>query len=164
MTCNRQSRLPDLLLDPASAGDPHLKSCPACQQELRSLEEVSALLDSWTAPEPSAYFNQKLAVRLREEIAAPPATWWEQLRTRVQLNTGAHFRPALAGALALALLVGGGTAASVSGVLSPHHPQTSATVQDLQILDRNDQAVQEMDQLLDDNNGTVDQKADTPIS
>ncbi len=164
MTCKRQSRLPDLLLDPASAGDAHLQSCTVCQEELRSLQGVSSLLDSWTAPEPSAYFNQKLAVRLREEIAAPPATWWEHLQTRLQLNTGAHFRPALAGALALALLVGGGTAASLSGVLSPHHAQTSATVQDLQILDRNDQAVQEMDQLLDDNNGGADQNSDTPIS
>ena len=164
MTCNRQSRLPDLLLNPASAGDPHLKSCPDCQEELRSLQQVSALLDTWTAPEPSAYFNQKLAVRLREEIAAPPASWWEKLQTRLQLNTGAHFRHALAGALGLALVVGGGTAASLSGILSPHHPQISATVQDLQILDRNDQAVQEMDQLLDDNSGATDQNADTPIS
>jgi hypothetical protein len=64
-------------------------------------------------------------------------------------NTGRQFRPALAGALALILLVGGGTFANLSG-FGHSTPHVSAAVQDLQILDRNDQALQTMDQLLQD--------------
>jgi hypothetical protein len=70
-------------------------------------------------------------------------------------NTGRQFRPVLAGALALVLVVGGGTFAD----LSPFsHPQieASATVQDLQILDKNDQALQTMDQLLQDDSTADD--------
>ena len=55
----------------------------------------------------------------------------------------------MAGVLALVLVVGGGTFADMSGFLHPN-PQTSAAVQDLQILDKNDQALQTMDQLLQD--------------
>jgi hypothetical protein len=65
-------------------------------------------------------------------------------------NTGRQFRPALAGALALVLVLGGGTFADVSGFLHPKPPQASAAVEDLQILDKNDQALQTMEQLLQD--------------
>ena len=151
-----KSALPDLLLDPASpagaAARTHVDSCPACKEEFRALEATFALLDTWQAPNPSAYFDQKLAVRLREAQAESPAGWFERLKSRLQLNTGRQFRPALAGALALLLLIGGGTFADLS---SSHRsistvPQVSATVNDLQILDKNAQAIQTMDQLLDD--------------
>jgi hypothetical protein len=146
-----QSVLLDLLLDPAAAPNGvarnHVESCANCNQELKSLEATFALLDTWKAPEPSPYFDQKLAVRLREEQAMPPAGWFERLKSRLLFNTGRQFRPALAGALALILLVGGGAFANLSG-FGHSRPQTSATVQDLQLLDRNDQALQAMDQLL----------------
>ena len=158
-----QSALPDLLLDPASAGaigaGSHLEECSACRQELQSLQSTFYLLDEWSAPEPSPWFDARLAVRLRQEEAGPPASWFERLRMRLLFNTGRQFRPAIAGALALALLVGGGTAASISGLLHPHPTAVSATVQDLQILDRNDQAFQAMDLLQDDgpaDDGTPD--------
>lgn len=148
-----QSALPDLLLDPAAPSNAtvrtHLESCKACSQEFKSIEATFALLDAWQAPEPSPYFDQKLAVRLREEQAMAPAGWFERMKARLQFNTGRQFRPALAGALALVLLIGGGTLANLA---SFSHPRTeaSATVQDLQILDKNDQALQTMDQLLQD--------------
>jgi hypothetical protein len=158
-----QSVLLDLLLDPGApsnaAGRSHVESCTKCNQELKSLEATFALLDTWEAPEPSPYFDQKLAVRLREEQAMPPADWFERLKSRLLFNTGRHFRPALVGALALILLVGGGTFANLSGI-GRFRPQTSATVQDLQLLDKNDQALQAMDQLLLDA-GSAD---DTPPS
>ena len=88
-------------------------------------------------------------MRLREEQALAPAGWFERLKTRLLFNTGRQFRPAMAGALALVLVVGGGTFANVSGFLQPK-PGISAAVQDLQILDKNDQALQTMDQLLQD--------------
>ena len=153
-----QSVFLDLLLEPGApanaAARSHLESCAECRQEFKSLEATFALLDAWKAPEPSPYFDQKLAVRLREEQALQPAGWFERLKSRLLFNTGRQFRPALAGTLALVLVVGGGTFADVSGFLHSK-PQASATVEDLQILDKNDQALQTMDQLLQDV-GTAD--------
>jgi anti-sigma factor RsiW len=152
-TC--KDALPDLLLDPAApanaAARAHIAVCAECARELASLETTFALLDSWQAPEVSPYFDQKLAVRLREEQAAPAAGWWERLRTRLTLNTGRQFRPALASAMALLLIAGGGSIGIANyqraGV---HAVQASAAVNDLQILDKNEQALQQMDQLLQD--------------
>jgi len=147
--------LPNLLLDPAAAQSAaaraHIASCTACAQELAALQSTMSLLDAWKAPAVSAYFDQKLAVRLREEQAAPTPGWFEQLKTRLTLNTGRQFRPALAGAMALLLVAGGGSI----GISSFTHPQpaavhASAVVNDLKILDRNEQALQQMDQLLQD--------------
>lgn len=162
-----QSVLPDLLLDPGApsnaAARSHIESCAKCNEEFASLESIFALLDTWKAPEPSPYFDQKLAVRLREEQAMPPAGWFERLKSRLLFNTGRQFRPALAGALALALIVGGGTFANLSRLGDSRPPEASATVQDLQILDKNDQALQAMDQLLQDD-GPADDAGAPPSS
>jgi hypothetical protein len=161
-----QSVFLDLLLDPGASANAaardHIASCAECKQELQSLEATFALLDTWKAPEPSPYFDQKLAVRLREEQALAPAGWFERLKSRLMFNTGRQLRPALAGALALVLIVGGGTFAGVSGLVQ-HSPQSSAAVEDLQILDKNDQALQTMDQLLQDG-GPADDMATPPSS
>jgi anti-sigma factor RsiW len=161
-----QSVLLDLLLDPDArpnaAVQSHLESCAECNREFKSLEATFALLDTWKAPEPSPYFDQKLAVRLREEQAMPPAGWFELMKSRLLFNTGRQFRPALAGALALILLVGGGSFANLSS-FGRSTPQASAAVQDLQILDKNDQALQAMDQLLQDD-GPADDNAVPPTS
>lgn len=160
-----KSVLPELLLDPSgpesTAARAHLDSCAACREELRSFEATFALLDTWQAPEPSPYFDQKLAVRLREEQERKPAGWLELMRARLLFNTGRQFRPALAGGLALALLIGGSAAVNLS---SSHHSkvEVSATVNDLQIYEKNDQAMQTMD-LLDDNSSD-DAPTDGPAS
>jgi hypothetical protein len=162
-----QSALPELLLDPAapsnSAIREHLKSCPACAQEFQSLEATFALLDTWQVPEPSPYFDQKLAVRLREEQVQPPAGWFERMRSRLLFNTGHRFRPAMAGALALVLLAAGGTLADLSGFPHSSQPSVSATVNDLQILDNNDQALQTMGLLFQDE-GSDDGSTAPPAS
>src|ERR1700726_2590945 len=161
-----QSVLLDLMIDPGAplnaAVRSHIESCAECTREFKSIEATFVLLDTWKAPEPSPYFDQKLAVRLREEQAKAPEGWFERLKSRLLFNTGRQFRPALAGALALILLVGGGTFANLSG-FSHSRPQASAAVQDLQILDKNDQALQAMDQLLQDD-GPVDDNATPPTS
>jgi anti-sigma factor RsiW len=161
-----QSVLLDLLLDPGApsnaAARSHIESCIECNREFKSLEATFALLDTWKAPEPSPYFDQKLAVRLREEQARVPEGWFERLKSRLLFNTGRQFRPALAGALALALIIGGGMFATLSSVDRPA-PQASAAVQDLQILDKNDQALQAMDQLLQDD-GPADDAGTPPSS
>lgn len=165
----------EILLDPASASSAakaHIESCADCRKELASLQETVALLDTWKAPEPSVYFDQKLAVRLREEQMLPPASFLERLKDRLLFNTGRQLRPALLGAMALVLLLGGGTFAGIESFTSsatiatrPHTAQASPAVDDLQILDRNDQALQQMDQLLeDDQASSKDNSSNVPIS
>ena len=163
-TC--QDALPDLLLDPAAPGNAaaraHMATCAACARELASLTATMSLLDTWQAPEVSPYFDQKLAVRLREEQQAPAPGWFERIRTRLLLNTGRQFRPALAGVMALLLIAGGGTVGISS--FRGHSAPVSATVNDLQILDKNEQALQQMDQLLEDAAPADNPDATTPQS
>jgi hypothetical protein len=168
MNCQHcQSVLPDLLLDPRAgsnaAARAHLATCAACNEEFKSLEATFALLDMWQAPEPSSYFDQKLSVRLREEQSLAPAGWFERLKSRLLFNTGRQFRPALAGGLAVVLLIGGGTFADLATFSHPP-VQASATVQDLQLLDRNDQTLQTMDQLLQDDGSSDDSVSAPPSS
>ena len=165
MNCKKcQSALLDLLQDPVAhaAVRAHMESCPGCRQEFESIKATFSLLDAWHAPEPSVYFDQRLAVRLREEQELAPAGWLERIKSRLLFNTGRQLRPALAGGLALLLLVGGGVVLDSSSVLHPQ-PQVSATVQDLQILDKNDQAIQTMDQLLQDE-GSGSDTSSPPMS
>jgi hypothetical protein len=56
----------------------------------------------------------------------------------------------------LILLVGGGTIADISRHMGRH--EASATVTDLQVFDKNDQALQTMDQLVQE-----DSSDDTPV-
>src|SRR5258708_16237706 len=104
-----QSVFLDLLLDPAApshaAARSHLESCPECTREFNSLEATFALLDTWKAPEPSPYFDQKLPVRLREEQAMAPEGWFERLKSRLLFNPSRPFRPAPPSPLPLPLLL-----------------------------------------------------------
>ncbi len=138
-----QTALPDLLLDPAAPGNiaarAHLQSCSACNQEFTSLQSTFDLLDLWEAP-----------------------GWFERVRSRVLFNTGRQFRPALAGGLALALIIGG-TVASVTVGHPVPKVAASATVNDLQILDKNVQVLQTMDQLLQEEN-TNEEPVTTPLT
>jgi len=148
-TC--RTHLADLLLDESYAAAhadvaAHLAGCEECRNELAELKATFALLDSWTVPEPSAYFDSKLHARLREAQAAAPEGLWSRVRSFVTFSTGRGLRPAMAGALALVLVLGGG-----GTFINFYHPaaQPSAAVNDLKILDNNAQAIQQMDQLLD---------------
>jgi anti-sigma factor RsiW len=164
-TC--QDDLSNLLFDPAApenaAARAHIAACAACARELAAYESTMSLLDTWHAPEVSPYFDQKLGVRLREEQAAPAPGWFEKLKTRLLLNTGRQFRPAMAGAMALVLLIGGGTVGitTYSGNQPVH---AAATVHDLQILDKNEQALQQLDQMLQEASSTDNPSDDPPQS
>ena len=154
-TC--QNVLPDLLLEPQASGSmsarsyaqtrAHLAACATCARDFAELQSTVALLDAWDTPEISPWFDQKLAVRLREEQAAAPAGFFERLRDRLQFSTGRQLRPTMAGALALALLAAGGSI-GVTTLVRQSNARASATVNDLQILDRNVQAFQQVDQIL----------------
>jgi anti-sigma factor RsiW len=154
MNCQScQNELATLLLDPANpaaaAVQAHVAGCHACAAELNALRATMALMDDWTAPAPSPFFDTRLHARLRDEISAAPAGLWERLRARWAFNMNLQMRPAAAYALAVVLLAGGGSYAGFNA-LHPHQAQVSAAVQDLQNLDKNDQTIATMDQLVAD--------------
>lgn len=160
--------LPDLLLDPQTAAQhpgalAHMKGCAECRSEFEGLRATFALMDEWKAPEPSLYFDTRMHARLREEMAARPEGLWERLRSFVLFSTGRQFRPIVAGAMGCLLLLGG--AGTFAGVYQPwnHATSSSATVNDLKILDNNAQAEQQLNQLLDDG-GTDDGSAQAPTT
>jgi hypothetical protein len=154
MSCKTaQETMLDLLAEktvPAAMGL-HLASCGPCRIELANLRETFAAMDAWTAPEPSPYFDSKLHVKLREAQAAGPEGFFERVRAYWTYSTGRHMRSAMAGALGMVLLLGGGTYAGIYAhdqMLASATP--SATVNDLKVLDKNAQALEQMDQLLED--------------
>ena len=152
-TC--RTHLADLLLDTSyAAAHPevaeHIAACAECCTELEELQATFALLDEWKAPEPSPYFDTKLRARLREAQASEPEGFWARTRAFLTYSTGHRFRPVIAGAMVLAvMLAGGGTLAGIYQSSTPIAVQASPTVNDLKLLDNNAQAVQQMDQLLD---------------
>jgi hypothetical protein len=163
-TC--KAALPNLLLEPAAPGNAaraHIAACAPCAQQLASLQATLTLLDTWQAPAVSPYFDQKLAVRLRELQSAPAAGWFERLHSRLLFNTGRQFRPMLAAAMALVLIAGGGGV----GIATYQHPrpvEASAVVNDLQLLQRDGQALQQMDQILQEDAPAANSGAALPQS
>jgi hypothetical protein len=143
--------MPDLLFDrdrvpPAVRA--HVEQCADCSRELKALESTMLALDGWEGVEPSPFFDARMAARMREERAAQPAGFLERMRARLQFGSSLNMRPVAAGALALLLLIGGGTYAGFQGL----HPATpvvasSPTVRDLQSLDENAQVFQQMNSL-----------------
>ena len=140
--------LENLLLDPDSVPvevRKHVEDCPACKEELTALEATMNALDAWEAPEPSPFFEARMAARVRSEREAAPAGFFERLRARLLYGSNMHLRPVAAGALALLLLIGGGTYVGFMNTGQPANP--SATVRDLQSLDDNSQVFQQLSTL-----------------
>jgi len=165
-TC--KTHLPDLLFDEGyAAAHPevaaHLESCESCATELAELRATYSLLDAWPVPEPSAYFDSRLRARVRE-AAMQPEGLFERMYAFLRFSTGVHLRSAMAGVLMLVLLIGGGTFAGFYEHSLHSTPQPSATVNDLKILDNNAQALQQMDQLLDQGTGTNDDSGGQPTT
>lgn len=145
--------LPDLLLDPEQvppAVRAHVDTCADCRRELSELQATMTKLDGWEDVEPSPFFDARMAARMREERAARPAGWLERMRTRLAFSSNHQMRALAMGALALLMLIGGGTYAGLEGL---HSTATvtpsgaSATIRDLQSLDTNAQLFQQMDSL-----------------
>ncbi len=167
-TCH--AAFPDLLLDPEyAAAHPevagHMSTCPECRAELAELRSTFDLLDSWTAPDPSSYFDARLHARLREAAAAAPESIWERVRSFFLFSTRLQMRPALAGALGFVLLLGGGAAAGIyEHEALPVTQAVAPAVNDLRIMDNNVQALQQMDQLLDASGSNADQSSAPPTT
>jgi hypothetical protein len=151
MICRKvKANLENLLFDPESVPADvrdHVKECAACGEELASLEATMNLMDDWQAPEPSAYFDSKLAVRLREEQRAEPAGIVERMRARLLFGSNVHLRPIAVGALALLIIIGGGTYAGLMTSQPAAPVKTSAAVEDLKSLDDNAQVFQQLNSL-----------------
>ena len=139
----------DMMLDVASGANPatpamreHLAGCAVCTGKLEDMRKTMALLDEWEAPEPSPYFDTRLAARMREERAKPARSAWLS-----------WFRaPALAAGLALVLMVAGGVKVFVNGPEPPPIAQIAppgTAVGDLQALDKNEDLYANFD-VLDD--------------
>jgi anti-sigma factor RsiW len=152
MSCKiANTKLMDLVMD--DPGNPalaetrkHVEQCAECRQELAALQATMAALDTWEAPEPSPFFNARMSALLRAEREAEPAGFFERLRARLLFGSNLHLRPVAAGALALLLLIGGGTYAGfMTPTSAPAH--TSATIRDLQSLDENSQVFQQLNAL-----------------
>jgi hypothetical protein len=152
---------PDTVADPARQIAEHLAGCAACRTEFEQLQATYALMDSWAAPEPSEFFDVSLHARLREAQAEEPEGLWSRVRSFFLYSTRRRLRPVLAGALALTVIAGGG--GGFVGFYGHHGTmvvKTSPAVNDLKILDKNAQALQQMDQLLDSN----DDSSTPPVS
>ena len=152
MKCEKlQAYLPDMMFDPArvpAEAMQHVKECPGCAGELKELQATLQLLDGWKAPEPSPYFDTRMAVRLREARESEAPGWLERLRLHFLFGSNMHLRPAVAAVFALLVIVSGGSYIGVQSfnhAAAPHHPPAvSATVNDLELLDSNAQTLQQL--------------------
>jgi anti-sigma factor RsiW len=158
MKCSTiHDQLPDVALD-VSAATPevqaHLNSCRECAETLEAIRSTIHLLDEWTAPEPSPYWDVRMQARLRQEQQRPAAGWLQWFH-----------RPVLSFAAALSLVVGIGLYQAgrfLHDVDPPPQPiafhiaaPTGTAVADLQYLDKKSDLLQNFD-ALDDMDGDAD--------
>lgn len=115
----------------------------------QAMREMMGLLDEWDAPEPSPWFDGRMMARFREEQQRAPESWLSRVRDHFLFGNTVALKPLMAGAMALLLVAGGGGYLQLEHAQRAMPVQASATVQDLQLIDNNDQAIQQMDQLLD---------------
>jgi hypothetical protein len=147
-----QLYLPDMIFDPTrvpAEASQHVQECSHCADELKELQATMQLLDSWKAPDPSPYFDTRLAVRLREARESEALGWIERLRLQLMFGSNLHLRPTVAAVFALLIIVSGGSYMGLVSlnhtVTSPHpQPAVSATVNDLELLDSNAQTLQQL--------------------
>lgn len=162
MNCrNIHDLLPDVALGISPAPpevEAHLAECGECAGALEALRSTMNLLDEWTAPEPSAFWDVRMAARLREEQQKATSSGWLQW----------FRRPALSVAAALCLVAGigfyqvgrllhEGDNPPAAAMVLPHAP-TGTAVSDLQYLDKNSDLLQNFD-ALDDIDGDADTDA-----
>jgi len=133
----------------------HVASCAACAAKLHDFQKTMALLDEWQAPEPSPYFDTRLEARLREEMARPPARWFERLAPSQWMR---GVRPAwtmsVAAVIFMAALVAGNRSyISQTDMIATKPPSLGLPVQpgtavgDLQALETNDDLYADFDVL-----------------
>ena len=139
-------------LSGAAPGDnakAHLLGCAACESEYKSMLSTMNVLDTWTTPEPSPYFDVRFRARLREvreqEQRGRFARWFGKIGIR-QLT----WKPVAAAGFALVMAIG--VYIETPGNVTQRRPVVEAAcpVVDLQALDKNQQILNELQDLDDD--------------
>jgi len=133
---------------PGESVKAHMSACAACEHEFQSLRSTMNVLETWTTPEPSPYFDVRLQARLREVKEQPQgffARWMEKI--------GIHrlsWKPVAASVFALVMAVG--VYVEMPGIGTTRKPvvQAACPVVDLQALDKNQQVLSELQDLDDD--------------
>jgi hypothetical protein len=158
-----ESKLADLLLDPASVQPKvhaHVAECETCRHEVEELKATMGLLDAWKAPEPSPYFMTRIEARMRQEREAAPAGWFARklagFRAGMTYGSRMHARPLAAMALTVLLLLGGGAYLDLTFSNPPAPPNNAAVVHDLQTLDNNAQVLDQMEAMSSTDNSNGD--------
>jgi hypothetical protein len=133
---------------PGETAKAHMSGCAACENEYQSMLSTMNVLDTWTAPEPSPYFDVRLRARLREAKEHEPqgllAHWLEKLGLR-----RFTWKPVAAAAFALVMAAGVYVEMPNSPVQPKLKTEAACPVVDLQDLDKNQQllnALQELDE------------------
>ena len=88
----------------------HVTRCADCEQELRQLEGLQALIGAQVAGQVDAIDMSRIWTGVAMHIEQAPQSWWERLTAwgeRLELPTFATAWPALAGAAAVAVLTFG---------------------------------------------------------
>lgn len=149
MNCNDvREHILDLIAEGNAAPESvrrHVAQCASCAAELNSLRKTMALLDEWSAQEPSAYFDVRLDARLREEKAAA-----QQRSLLDSLKAGwlrLRWQPVMAASLSFAIAVG---VIVYQTAQTPPEPHSSAAVADLQALEKNADVYKNLDLVYDD--------------
>ena len=134
---------------PGESVKAHMLGCAACENEFKSMRSTMDLLDTWTTPEPSPYFDVRIRARLREakeqEQHGRVARWLEKIGLR-QLT----WKPVAAAVFAVIMAVGGGLyVGNPMGIAGNHGNKIEAAcpVVDLQTLDKNQQVLNELQEL-----------------
>lgn len=141
----------------------HMASCADCEQEFESLRSTMNVLDTWTAPEPSQYFDVRLRARLREVQSEEQEQQGRATRWLEKIGLGRlSWKPITAGAFTMIMAVAGGlyvvNGPGHTGAISGNKVQAACPVVDLQALDQNQQVLSALQDLDDDSgNNTVNQ-------
>lgn len=150
---------------PGDTAREHMAGCAACQKEFASLRSTMNVLDTWTAPEPSPYFDVRLRARLREAKEQEQQGRWAQWFGKIGVrHLALSWKPAAAIAFAAVLAAGGGMYRFGIGVdrsTGPVAVNQPCPVVDLQALDQNQQVLNELQELDDNDNG---QSSQAPVN
>lgn len=136
----------------------HIASCVACEQEFESLRSTMDVLDTWSTPEPSPYFDVRLRARLREVKEQEQQQHGVFARWLQKIGIGGlSWKPLTAAAFTMIMAVAGGVyvAEVTHGGSGKPVVQAACPVVDLQALDQNQQVLSTLQDFDDDGNNSV---------
>lgn len=142
---------------PGDSAKAHMATCAACEHEFESLRSTMNVLDTWTAPEPSQYFDVRLRARLREVKEQEQHSPLARLLDKIGVGP-LSWKPLAAAALTMIMAVAGGmyvVTGSSHSVSREHAKLAECPVVDLQALDQNQQVLSELQDIDDDSSNNT---------